>query len=347
MGANFCLIDGEFVMRISKKLKSYFPKPSRREIFTIILLLGEIIIFSIISPNFFSFNNFETVLRKSTDLAVVSIGMTMVMVLGGIDISVGSALGVVAIFVGWMLQAEINPILIVFVALITGVLIGIINGILVTKARIPAIIATLGTSNILRALIFGMLGGRWLTGLPRVFGLLTKGHLLGIPIPVFLLGIFYSIFWYFLTFTATGRHIYAVGNSAEATKLSGVNSDRTILIAFALLGSLVGFSALIYVGRLASVEITVGLDLPISAIAATVIGGTSVKGGKGSVIGTLAGVLFIAMMKNGIVLLGIPSLWERAVVGLLIVISVLFDIFIGARSAKNQRELLSKLRMST
>ena len=214
-----------------------------------------------------------------------------------------------------------------------------------TKARIPAIIATLGTSNILRAMIFGMLGGRWLTGLPRVFGLFTKGHILGIPIPVFLLTIFYFSFWLFLTYTPVGRHIYAVGNSAEATKLSGVNTDRTMILAFALLGSLVGFSALIYVGRLASVEITVGIDLPMAAIAASVIGGTSVKGGKGSVIGTLAGVLFIAIMKNGIVLLGIPSLWERAVVGLLIIVSVLVDLVVGIRLEKKQREQLSKQRM--
>ena len=332
-------------MKKKSGLKKFIPKPNRREVFTIILLITEIIIFSIVSPNFLSFNNLETVLRNSTDLAVVSIGMTMVMVLGGIDISIGSSLGVVAIFVGWMLQAAIHPILIVLVAIISGVLIGTLNGLLVTKARIPAIIATLGTSNILRAMIFGMLGGRWLTGLPRVFGLFTKGHILGIPIPVFLLTISYFSFWLFLTYTPVGRHIYAVGNSAEATKLSGVNTDRTMILAFALLGALVGFSALIYVGRLASVEITVGIDLPMAAIAASVIGGTSVKGGKGSVIGTLAGVLFIAIMKNGIVLLGIPSLWERAVVGLLIVVSVLVDLVVGIRLEKKQREQLSKQRM--
>ncbi len=300
-------------MKKKKELKKYIPKPNRREIFTIILLIAEILIFSIVSPNFLSINNLETVLRNSTDLAVVSIGMTIVMVLGGIDISIGSSLGVVAILVGWMLQAEINPILIGLIAVVSGALIGALNGLLVTKARIPAIITTLGSANILRAMIFGMLGGSWLTGLPRVFGLFTKGHILGVPIPVFLLAIIYFLFWFFLTYTSVGRHIYAVGNSTEATKRSGVNTDRTKILAFALLGSLVGFSALIYVGRLASVEITVGIDLPIAAIAASVIGGTSVKGGKGSVIGTLAGVLFIAIMKNGIVLLGIPSLWERQI----------------------------------
>jgi len=332
-------------MKRRNGIKKYIPKPSRREFFTILLLAIEIVVFSFVSTNFLSFKNFETVLRNSTDLAVVSIGMTMVMILGGIDISVGSALGVVAIIVGWMLQAEINPFLIGLVAVIMGTVIGILNGLLITKARIPAIIATLGTSNILRAMIFGMLGGSWLTGLPRVFGLFTKGQIIGIPIPVFLLTIFYVLFWLFLTFFPSGRHIYAVGNSAEATKLSGVNADRTKVLAFALLGSLVGFSSLIYVGRLASVEITVGIDLPISAIAASVIGGTSVKGGKGSVIGTLAGVLFIAIMKNGIVLLGIPSLWEKAVVGFLIIVSVIIDLLVSARAEKRQRDQLSKQRL--
>jgi len=328
-------------------LKRYIPKPSRREIFTIILLITEILIFSIVSPNFLSAKNLETVLRNSTDLAVVAIGMTIVMVLGGIDISVGSAMGVVAIFVGWMLEANLNPIIIGLVAIICGTFIGFINGILVTKAKIPAIITTLGTSNILRALIFGMLGTMrgWLTGLPRVFSLFTKGHFLGLPVPIFLLGIMYLLFWFFLTNVPIGRHIYAVGNSTEAAKLAGIPTDRITLMAFSILGSLVGFSALIYVGRLASVEITVGLDLPISAIAASVIGGTSVKGGKGSVVGTLAGVLFIAFMKNGIVLLGIPSLWERAVVGFLIVVSVLVDLIITRRLDKKQREQLSIQRM--
>lgn len=320
--------------------KRYIPKPSRREYFTIFLLITEIIIFSIVSKYFLTFKNLETVLRNSTDLAVVSIGMTMVILMGGIDLSVGSALGVVAIFVGWMLQANLNPILIGIVAIFSGTVIGAINGLLITKTRIPAIIATLGTSNILRALIFGMMGGNWLTGLPQVFTTLTKGILLGIPIPVFILTVFYVVFWFFLTYTSIGRHIYAVGNSSEASLLSGIHIDRTRILAFVLLGSLVGFSALIYVGRLASVEITVGLYLPISSIAAVIIGGTSITGGKGSVVGTLAGVLFIAVLKNGIVLLGISSLWERAVVGMLIIVSVLVDLIFSRRAEKMRREQL-------
>ena len=221
-------------------------------------------------------------------------------------------------------------------------LIGFFNGAVISWANIPDIIATLGTANIWRAAIFVMLGGRWLTGLPPVFSVLTRDRLLGIPVSMFILAIFYAAFWYLLTYRPFGRHIYAVGNSPEAAKLAGINAKGTRILAYSILGALVGFAALLYVGRLASVEITVGLELPIAAIAAVIIGGTSITGGRGSVIGTLAGVLFMAIMKNGIVLLGIPSLWERAVVGMLIILSVTVDLVVNRRAERQKLERLSK-----
>jgi len=329
-------------LAVNGAIKAYIPKPGRREYFTIALLVLEIIIFSVASEHFLSFRNLETVLRNATDLAVVSIGMTMVILLGGIDLSVGSALGVVAIIVGWLLQAGWNPFLIAVVAIATGTLIGFFNGAVISWMNIPDIIATLGTANSWRAAIFVMLGGRWLTGLPPVFSVLTRDRVLGIPVSVFILAIFYGAFWYLLTYRPFGRHIYAVGNSPEAAKLAGINTKGTRILVYSILGALVGFAALLYVGRLASVEITVGQELPISAIAAVIIGGTAITGGRGSVIGTLAGVLFMAVMKNGIVLLGIPSLWERAVVGTLIIISVTVDLIVNRRAERQKLERLSK-----
>ncbi|HEX7975439.1 MAG TPA: ABC transporter permease [Anaerolineales bacterium] len=325
-------------------LKTYKPRMGRRELFTILLLVVEVLIFAIISPNFLSLSNLRSILRNSTDMAVISIGMTMVILMGGVDISVGSALGVVAIIVGWLLQANVNPLLIGLAAILVGTLIGLINGVLITFARIPDIIATLGMSNILRAMVFGMLGGQWLTGLPDVYGPLAQGQVFGVPVSIIILVIFYTGFWYLLTHRAIGRHIYAVGNSVEAATLAGIDARKTRIIAYAMLGSLVGFASLLYVGRLGSVEITVGVDLPISSIAAVFIGGASVLGGRGSVIGTLAGVFFMAVMKNGIVLLGIPSLWERAVVGALIILSVIADILINRRAVLEQRRQLAKQR---
>ncbi len=331
-------------MAVQPTIRRFFPKPSRREYFTIFRSVAELMLFSIIAPNFLSVRNFETVLRNATDLAVISIGMTMVILIAGIDISVGSALGVVAIVVGWMLQAGSHPAAIVLVALLLGTAIGAMNGMLITFGRIPDIIATLGTSNILRALVFGMLGGRWLTGLPPVFAPLTRGEILGIPLSLFIIAALYGAFWYLLAFRPFGRHIYAVGNSSEVATLAGINARRTRILTYAAMGSLVGIGALLYVGRLGSVEITVGNDLAISAIAAVVIGGTSITGGRGSVVGTLAGVFFMAVMKNGILLLGIPSLWERAVVGALIVLSVAVDIVVSRRVELQQRRQLAQQR---
>ncbi len=323
-------------------MKTFIPGLSRRDVFTIGLVLLEVAIFSIVSENFLSSSNLRSVLRNATELSLVSIGMTIVILMGGIDISVGSALGVVAIIVGWLIQAEVHPLIIGLTAILVGTAIGFINGSLITFGRIPDIIATLGMSNILRAAVFGMLGGRWITGLPPVFGPLVQGHLFGIPASIYVILIFYLIFWLFLTFLPIGRHIYATGNNVEAAKLAGIDVRKTRIIGYMLLGSLVGFSSLLYVGRLGSVEITVGIDLPISAIAAVVIGGASVFGGRGSIIGTLAGVFFMAFMKNGLLLLGIPSLWERAVIGFLIIISVGIDLLI------NKRQTISKfIRIKT
>jgi ribose transport system permease protein len=333
-------------MGSSVAVKRYTPRLGRREIFTIILLVLELVVFSFISENFLTYSNLRSVLRNATDMAVVSIGMTMVIILGGIDISVGSSLGVVAIVVGWLIQAQANPLLIGMAAIAIGTLIGTINGLLITIGRIPDIIVTLGTSNILRAVVFGMLGGRWLTGLPPVFDPLAQGQLFGIPSSVFILVIFYTFFWFLLTHRPFGRHIYAVGNSVEAATLAGINARRTRILAYAILGSLVGFASLLYVGRLGSVEITVGIDLPIACIAAVFIGGASVLGGRGSVIGTLAGVLFMAVMKNGVVLLGIPSLWERAVVGSLIILSAVADLIVNRRSELEKRRQLSRQRQA-
>ncbi len=328
----------------ANSVRRYLPMPSRREYFTIFLLIAEIVIFAAVAENFLSIRNFETVLRNATDLAVIAIGMTMVILVSGIDISVGSALGVVAIVVGWMLQAGVHPLLIALVAVLIGTAIGLINGFLITFARIPDIIATLGMSNILRAMIFGMLGGQWLTGLPPVFAPLTRGIFFGIPISLLLILVLYGFFWWLLTFRPFGRHVYAVGNSVEVATLAGIDARRVRIATYAIMGALVGLSSLLYVGRLGSVEITVGTDLGISAIAAVVIGGTSITGGRGSVIGTLAGVFFMAIMKNGILLIGIPSLWERAVVGVLIVLSVAADLIINRRVELRQRRQLERQR---
>ena len=302
-----------------------------------LLLVVEVVAFGLVSENFFTAGNLATVLRNSTHLAIVAIGMNIVMLMGGVDLSVGPALGIVAVIAGWMLRAGVSPWLIVPVAVAVGTTIGLINGLIITRGRVPDIIATLGMMNILRATVFAMLGGRWLTGLSGDFARLTTGNVFHIPTPVWLLVLCFGVFWVLLTYTRFGRHVYAIGNSTAAAELAGIGVRSVRTIGYGILGGLVGFSALLYLGRLGSVEITVGMALHIEAIAAVVLGGTSVKGGSGNLVGTLAGVLFMAVLRNGVVLLGIPSLWERAVIGLLILVSVAVDLLLQARRAERRR----------
>ena len=302
-----------------------------------LLLVVEVVAFGLVSENFFTAGNLATVLRNSTHLAIVAIGMNIVMLMGGVDLSVGPALGIVAVIAGWMLRAGVSPWLIVPVAVAVGTTIGLANGLIITRGRVPDIIATLGMMNILRATVFAMLGGRWLTGLSGDFARLATGNVFHIPTPVWLLVLCFGVFWFLLTYTRFGRHVYAIGNSTAAAELAGIDVRSVRTIGYGILGGLVGFSALLYLGRLGSVEITVGTALHIEAIAAVVLGGTSVKGGSGNLIGTLAGVLFMAVLRNGVVLLGIPSLWERAVIGFLILVSVAVDLLLQARRAERRR----------
>jgi ribose transport system permease protein/AI-2 transport system permease protein len=302
----------------------------QREFIVFLLLIFEMAMFGILTNGFLQIDNLMTILQNSVDLAVVAAGMTLIMIMGGIDISVGSLLGVIAIMVGWMIQADMGAVPIIFTAVLIGVAGGTINGLIVAYGKVPAIIATLGTSNILRALIFGMLGGVWITGLPPTMEFLNIRIFGWLPAVTLIIVIVYIIFWYFAKYMRLGRAIYAVGNSAEASYLSGINVGYVTVAAHGIIGALTGVAALSYIARMGSVEMSVGLMLPLQAIAATVIGGTSVTGGRGSIMGTLIGVLFINILQNGILLLGVPSMMEWAIVGFFIIISVSFDL-LGAK----------------
>jgi len=305
----------------------YIPKPGRREYITFLLLFIEIIVFGLLAPHFLSERNFVRVIQNSAEIAIVSIGMTIVMLLGGIDLSVGSMMGVIAIVAGNLIQKGINSILILIVSILIGILLGLVNGLLVAIFNIPDMIVTLATMNIWRAVIFMLLGGRWLTGLSSDYAMITKAKIFGIPVLLLLIILFYAIFYYVLMYRPFGRHIYAVGNNIQAANLNGINIQKIKIASYCLTGGIVAISAMLYIARMGSVEMTIGNDMAISCIAAVTIGGIGMKGSgkRGSVVGTLAGVMFIAFLRNGIVILGIPSLLENCFIGSLIILSVIFD----------------------
>ena len=304
-------------------LKKYIPKPGRREYVTFLLLILEIILFGIFAPGFLTVDNLIRVIQNNAEIAMVSIGMTIVMLLGGIDLSVGSVMGVIAIVIGYMLQGEVN-------------------GFLVAQFNIPDMIVTIATMNIWKAMIFALLGGKWLTGLNPSYAPITRARVLGIPVLLILIIAVYALFYYFLMYRRFGRYIYATGCNPQSANLSGINIKRIKLVSYCISGGIAAIAAMLYIARMGSVEMTIGSDLPIACIAAVTIGGTGAKGNgkRGSVIGTLAGVMFIAFLKNGIVIFGIPSLLENCFIGLLIVLSVLFDaLTAGRKFGKSSKEV--------
>ena len=323
-------------------LKKYVPKPGRREYVTFLLLILEIILFGIFAPGFLTVDNLIRVIQNNAEIAMVSIGMTIVMLLGGIDLSVGSVMGVIAIVIGYMLQGEVNIFLILLVAIVIGIGVGFINGFLVAQFNIPDMIVTIATMNIWKAMIFALLGGKWLTGLNPSYAPITRARVLGIPVLLILIIAVYALFYYFLMYRRFGRYIYATGCNPQSANLSGINIKRIKLVSYCISGGIAAIAAMLYIARMGSVEMTIGSDLPIACIAAVTIGGTRAKGNgkRGSVIGTLAGVMFIAFLKNGIVIFGIPSLLENCFIGLLIVLSVLFDaLTAGRKFGKSSKEV--------
>lgn len=320
--------------------KKYIPHPTKREGFALALLAAEIILFSIFVPNFANPINFVRVIQNNAEVAIISIGMTIVMLLGGIDLSVGAVMGVVVVVTGNMIQAGMNSILVILAAAAIGVVVGAVNGFIIAKMHIPDMLATLATGNVWKAVIFGLLGGKWLTGLRPSFRGITTVRVAGIPLLLFLVLIVYGIFYYVFMYRKYGRHIYAIGCNEPAAVLSGINVARIRFGSYCLAGALAGLTGLLYISRMGSVEMTIGTNTAIQCIAAVTIGGIGAKGSgsRGSVIGTLAGVFFIGFLKNGIVIMGIPSLLENFFVGMLMIICVLFDSISAMRRSSRAVE---------
>jgi len=302
-------------------------------LFAAILIVGAG--FSLASPYFLTVVNLVQTLRAGLELAIVSAGMTLVIIMGGIDVSVGGIMAVSAILIGKSYQAGLSSWFVVPIGLASGTLLGAWNGFLTTKLRVPPIIATLGSMYIFSAIMFLVIGGAWISGLPGTLSPLVNGKVVGIPASLLVILTVYGLCWVLLRQLPYGRHLYAIGCSEQSAKLVGINVDRTKIAAYALLGLLAGFAALLYVARLRNVEINIGTTVALEAIAATILGGTSIRGGVGSLLGTLLGVVFIRIVQNGLVLVGISSLWETVIIGGLLIVVLTADAL--GNSNNNQR----------
>lgn len=294
-----------------------------RELTLFAACLAVAVVFAAASPYFATVGNLTTVMRNSIELLVIGLGMTLVLAMGGIDVSIGMVMGISAIVVGDLLQAGANPLWTIPASLITGTLLGLVTASVVVLGRIPAIVGTLGLLGVYRAAIFLLLGGSWLSGLPPTLTNLIGARVAGIPVPAVIIAAIYAAAWLALRRTPYGPHLLAIGNDEEKARLSGVAVAKVRFATFMASGLLAGLAAVFYVSTYRNVAMTIGGNISLEAIAAVVLGGTNIMGGRCSLLGTALGVLLLRLLQNGLVLIGVPSLWQTVVTGglLLLVLS--------------------------
>lgn len=294
--------------------KRWFSKEWLLEQKSLIALLVLIAVVSSMSPNFFTLNNLFNILQQTSVNAIMAVGMTLVILTSGIDLSVGSLLALTGA---------------VAAALALGAAVGACTGVIVAKGKVQAFIATLVMMLLLRGVTMVYTNGSpvntGFTDVADTFGWFGIGRPLGVPTPIWIMAIVFIAAWYMLHHTRLGRYIYALGGNEAATRLSGISVDKVKIIVYSLCGLLAALAGVIEVARLSSAQPTAGTGYELDAIAAVVLGGTSLAGGKGRIVGTLIGALILGFLNNGLNLLGVSSYYQMIVKAVVILLAVLVD----------------------
>lgn len=290
-------------------------------------LLLIVIIISLLNPGFLSLTNLFNLFRQVSINALIAFGMTYVILTGGIDLSVGSTLALSSAVGASLMAAGVDPMLATLVGLLTGAVLGAMNGVFIAKGKVAPFIATLATMTIYRGLTLVLTDGRPVTGLgdSAAFELFGRGYFFGVPIPAITMLSAFIILYLILKKTTFGRRVYAVGGNEEAALLSGIKVDRVKIYVYSLTGFLAATAGMILTSRLNSAQPTAGTMYELDAIAAVVLGGTSLTGGRGWIVGTLIGALIIGVIDNGLNLLGVSSFYQQVVKGSVILLAVLLD----------------------
>lgn len=295
------------------------------------------------TDKFFTVDNSLNVLRQICANMCLSVGMTIIILSGGIDLSVGAVLALAgAVAAGLLKNGVVIPGTDVFIevtvsgAILAGLLVGIVcgwfNGFVITRFKLPPFVATLGMLSIARGLTMLWTGGFPITRLGDNFDFMGAGHLLGVPMPVLISAMLVLIFIVLMKRTRFGRNIYAVGGNERAATLSGLNVNRIKLLVYTIGGGLCGVAGLLVTARLDSATPNAGLGYELDSIAAVVIGGTSLNGGRGTIMGTVLGCLIIGVLNNGLVILEVSPFWQQVIKGVVILVAVGLDK-VGAKKA--------------
>ena len=325
-----------------KKVRHFFSDHSQELALILIILAVGTLVQIRTGGSFLTASNLNELMREASMLLMVSIGMMIVIVSGGIDLSVGSVMGLAGMIAVLVLRDHREtPIFVLFlIAVGVGLLCGIITGFVVAKLRIFPLIGTLGTCDILRGVIYLFSKGEWVsqTDMTEEFLSISTGTFLGINYMVWFAIVIVVFGYIFMGHTRFGRHVYAVGNSEANAKISGINTERTKWIAYMISGSIAGLAGLLWVCKYACAQGTSATGFELNVIAAVVLGGVSITGGFGSVTGVVLGAVLFGMLSNILPLIQVSSFWQRAIRGAVILISVVINALVNRRAERKALE---------
>ena len=315
----------------NKTLKRVFAK---REVGIFLMLLLLLLIFGLASKQFFTVSNLLTISKQSSMVFIMGVGLTMVVILGGIDLSIGYVAGLSGMIAAGLIRDQMPMIIVILVPLLVGIAIGFINGLLISKIGITDFIVTLSTMLVAHGLIFVYSKGRSIfENMTDEFRFIGGGDILGIPFPIIIAIVVFIFGYLLLSKFRLGTYMYATGGSKEAARLSGINVDRVKIIAYSISGFTAAIAGVIMTSRLGSGQPTAGDSFLFDAIGGVVLGGTSLAGGEGSVIGTAIGMLIIGAITNGLTQLGASFYWQEVIKGAIILLAVGFTAIKDKRVA--------------
>lgn len=292
---------------------------------TVTVLVLIVVVAALLSDAFLTVDNLLNVVRQVSIIAIVAAGMTFVILTGGIDLSVGSILALSGAISASVLVKSNSVFIAILAALMVGIIFGLINGLFITKGGIPAFIVTLATMVLVRGCVLVFTNGSPIVVKSAAYKFIGKGYLLGLPFPIVILIIIFALSFIILKYTKFGRSVYSVGGNREASRLSGINVQKSELFVYTISGLLAGLTGLILTSRLGSAQPTAGSGYELDAIAAVILGGTSLSGGQGAIIPTVIGALILGVLDNVLTLMNVNPFAANIVKGIVILLAVLAD----------------------
>lgn len=300
-----------------------------------LVMIALIVFFSIVADGFFSSTTFFNILRQVAVNGIAAVGMTMVILTGGIDISVGSLIGASSVGCAILMTTyHVNPILAIILTLVFGLLVGLCNGFFIYEVKIPPMIATLASMSILRGAAYILSDGLPVYDIPEKFAILGQGYLGVIPVPVIIMTVCFVVGYFVLEHTSFGRYIYGIGSNLEASRLSGVNVRKVMYSVYAICGTLASLAGIVYLSRVNSGQPKGGEGYEMDIITAVVLGGVSTTGGEGKIARVIAGLVIMGVLMTGMTMKGIPDYYQRVVKGFVLLAAISYDILSRRRIAE-------------